>query len=213
MKALVVLGGGAIPEELLFRELETADAVLAADSGAMRLDALGRLPDVLVGDMDSVGPALLETLEAYGVEIVRANSEKDETDGQLALDLAISRGASEITLLGAAGGRLDHMLGNLMLLVRAAMRGVSAIILDGDCKAFAATGPIEITGKIGDTVSVLPIGEGVSIRYLDGFKYGTPESLPLPVDAPVGVSNVMTADTAHVVVDGWVYFIRFLSLI
>ncbi len=210
MNALILLGGSGAPETLLRRELAASDLVVCADSGAAHLNAMGHLPDILVGDMDSIDPSLLATMERSGVELVRVLAAKDETDGWLAVDQAIARGAEEIVILGAMGGRADHLLGNLMLLVRATKRGVRAFIRDGECEITAATGPVEITGKAGQTVSILPIGDGVSVRYLDGLMYGTLEPLPLPIDAPNGVSNVMTADVAHVTVDGFAYLVRLL---
>jgi thiamine pyrophosphokinase len=210
LKALVVAGGG-LPQALLWDELARADIVVCADGGAAHLSAAGRLPHLLVGDMDSIEPGLLEELMSAGVETVRADAEKDETDAQLAVDEAMRRGASEIVLLGALGGRIDHALGNLMLLVRAAERGVRALIKDDACEIFAATGETEISGRAGETVSLLPAGSGVSVRYLDGFRYGTREPLPLPLDAPVGVSNVLTADRAYVFINGWAYIVRIVT--
>lgn len=204
MKALVVAGSD-VPRALLCAEIGSADLVICADSGAKHLDAAGRLPDLLVGDMDSIDAGLLRKLETAGVEIIRAEAAKDETDAQLAVDEAIARGATELVFLGALGGRLDHALGNLMLLVRAAKRGVKSVVMDDACEITAATGFVEIAGRAGDTVSLLPIGPGISVRYLDGLRYGTKEPLPLPDDAPVGVSNEMTAESAHVEIDGWAY--------
>lgn len=211
MKALVLVGGSAVPPDLLASELALADAVVCADGGAAALAHAGRLPDVLVGDMDSIDGALLRQMEAAGVRTVKAVAEKDETDGWLAVDEAIAMGATDITLLGALGGRVDHLLGNLMLLVRAERRGVSARVRDAACEITAATGAVEIAGRAGQTVSLLPIGSGVSVRYLDGFRYGTREPLRLPIDSPVGVSNELTADAAHAVIDGWAYVIRNLA--
>jgi thiamine pyrophosphokinase len=206
VKALVVAGGD-VPRALLLEEMGRADLVVCADSGAKHLDAMGRQPDLLVGDMDSIGGELLRKLVAAGVETVRAKAAKDETDAQLAVDEAIARGTTELVLLGALGGRIDHALGNLMLLVRAAKRGVKSVVKDEACEITAATGFVEITGHAGDTVSLLPIGPGVTMRYLDGLKYGKKEPLPLPIDATVGVSNEMTAERAHVEIDGWAYIV------
>lgn len=207
MKALVVAGGN-VPPGLLREELARSDLVVCADGGARHLEGTGRLPDLLVGDMDSIAPEQLRRLEAACVEVIRAKQEKDETDAQLAVDEAIRRGASEIVFLGALGGRIDHALGNLMLMVCAAEKGVKAVIRDDSCEVFAATGSVEITGRAGETVSLLPAGSGVSVRYLDGFKYGTKEPLPLPIDSPIGVSNVLTAEKAHAEITDWTYIIH-----
>lgn len=211
MNVLIVLGGSAALADLLVHEAELADIIITADSGAAHLAAAGLLPHVLVGDMDSIDASLLRQLESSGVDIVKAIAEKDETDGWLAMDEAISRGATEIVMLGALGGRVDHLLGNLMLLVRAEKRDVRAVIKDEGCEITTVSGAAEIKGRAGDTVSLLPIGEGVSVSYLDGLQYGTQEPLPLPIDAPVGVSNVLTADVAHVVVAGRAYIVKIIS--
>lgn len=208
MKALVIAGGTGVPLELLQDELASAKLIICADSGAMHLALAGRLPDVLVGDMDSIDAGLLARLEASSVEIIRVKAEKDETDAWLAMDEAIARGATEIVLLGMTGGRIDHTLGNMMLLLRAANIGINAVIKDGECEIFVATGAAKISGWAGETVSILPVGAGVSVRYLDGLRYGTMEPLPLPIDSPVGVSNELTSDIAHIVVIGLAYVIR-----
>jgi thiamine pyrophosphokinase len=208
MRAVITLGGGSVPESLLLRELADADILLSADGGAAQPAAAGRLPDVLVGDMDSIDGGLLRSLESSGAEIIRADPAKDETDGLLAVDLAIARGATHIVLLGALGGRPDHFLGNMALLLRAAKRGVRAVMRDAGCEISAATGEVKIAGRAGQTVSVLPVGDGVSVRYLDGLAYGTREPLPLPADAAVGVSNQMTADVANLFVYGWAFIVR-----
>ena len=208
MKAVIILGGEQ-PEAGLLRDcLAETDIVICADSGANWLMQAGRLPDLLVGDMDSIAEGLDKELETKGVRVLRRSAEKDETDGQLALDEAMALGADDITLLGAAGGRLDHLMGNLQLLVRAARRGIKAVMADKTSRAWAATGRTEILGRAGNTLSILPLGEGVSAAYLSGLKYGTLEPLALPMDCPVGVSNVMTEDTAVVEITGWALVVR-----
>lgn len=210
MRALVVAGGDVSPH-LLMEELTQARFVVCADQGARHMAGTGCLPDLLVGDMDSINGETLAVYAAAGTQIIRAEPEKDETDAQLAVDEAIRRGATELVLLGALGGRIDHALGNLMLLVRAAEKGVKALAKDEYSEITAATGFVEIAGRAGQTVSILPVGSNVSVRYLDGFKYGTKEPLPLPMDAPVGVSNELTADKAHAEIAGWAYIIQIAS--
>ncbi|MGZ6256560.1 MAG: thiamine diphosphokinase, partial [Candidatus Limnocylindria bacterium] len=78
VKVIVVAGGDAAPED--GARLDGADLVIAADSGAAWLDARGLRPDLVVGDMDSVDPALLERLATDGVAIERHPAEKDASD-------------------------------------------------------------------------------------------------------------------------------------
>ncbi len=109
--------------------MQESDLTIAADSGLSAFDALGLMPDLLVGDMDSVDPAVLARYEGRLPEH-RLNCIKDDTDGVDALDLAIARGAKEITLLGALGGRLDHTLANIQNAASAAAEGANVTILD-----------------------------------------------------------------------------------
>ena len=99
-------------------------------------------------------------------------------------------------VLGALGGRLDHALANLMLLVRAACKGASAQILDGGVRIIRVDGAYTLEGAKGHTVSLLPLGAAHGVT-LEGFFYPL-EDHTLTCEHPLGVSNVVTADTASV---------------
>jgi len=145
--------------------------------------------------MDSVDPGVLARFEDR-VPLRRLNCIKDDTDGVDALDVAIDRGADRITILGALGGRLDHALANLMLLVRAARKGASARIMDGGVRIIRVDGAYTLEGAKGHTVSLLPLGAAHGVT-LEGFFYPL-EDHTLTCEHPLGVSNVVTADTASV---------------
>ena len=198
MQALIVLGGDAPGRALLESCMRDADLVIAADSGLAAFDAAGLEPDLLVGDMDSV-PA--DVLEKYAGRIPehRLNCIKDDTDGVDALDMAIARGAEKITLLGALGGRLDHALANVMLLVRAHRKGAKAEILSESVRISRVDGYASLSGAKGDTVSLLPLGraEGVTLK---GFFYSLDQAA-LESDYPLGISNVVTDDQAEIKAD------------
>ena len=198
MQALIVLGGDAPGRALLESCMRDADLVIAADSGLAAFDAAGLEPDLLVGDMDSVSA---DVLEKYAGRIPehRLNCIKDDTDGVDALDMAIARGAEKITLLGALGGRLDHALANVMLLVRAHRKGAKAEILSESVRISRVDGYASLSGAKGDTVSLLPLGraEGVTLK---GFFYPLDQAA-LESDYPLGISNVVTDDQAEIKAD------------
>ena len=198
MRALIVLGGDAPGAALLESCMRDADLVIAADSGLSAFDAAGLEPDMLVGDMDSVPPDVHKKYEGRLPER-RLNCIKDDTDGVDALDLAIAQGADMITLLGALGGRLDHALANVMLLVRAHRKGVKAEILSETVRISRVDGYASLCGAKGDTVSFLPLGraEGVTLR---GFFYPL-DRHTLGSDHPLGVSNIITDDQAEAEVE------------
>ena len=157
MKVLIVLGGDAPGVELLKACADEADFSIAADRGLEAFDAAGLEPDMLVGDMDSVSQNVLARYESRLSED-RLNCIKNDTDCEYALNLAISRGATEIVLLGALGGRLDHALANLMMVVRAARRGVWAEIRAEGVQIVRINESYTLTGAKGSTVSLLPLG-------------------------------------------------------
>ena len=178
MRALIVLGGDAPEPALLAACAGQADLTIAADSGLAAFDAAGLAPDLLIGDMDSIDPALLER---YG------NLPQER--------LCCVKG---ITLLGALGGRLDHALANLMLLVRAHRAGVFAEILGEGVRVIRVPGKAVLHGAKGDTVSFLPLGDARGVT-LTGFFYPL-DRHDLHSDYPLGVSNVVTQDEAAVFV-------------
>ena len=198
MRAVIVLGGDAPKAELLAEAMRGADLTSAVDRGLAAFDAAGLMPDLLIGDMDSIRPDVLEKYEGR-VEEERLNCIKDDTDGVHALDVAMEKGADTVVLLGALGGRMDHALANLMLLVRAGRKHVRAEIVDDGVRVFRVDGKETLIGAKGQTVSILPLGgaEGVS---LTGFFYPL-QNRRLTADFPLGISNVVTGDEAVVTVE------------
>lgn len=198
MNALIVLGGDAPGRALLESCMRQADLTIAADRGLEAFCNVGLMPDLLLGDMDSVDRGVLERMASH-TQIERLPCEKDDTDGVHALDAAIARGAQRITILGALGGRMDHAMANLMLLVRAYRHGVIAEILDEQVRIARVCGEAVLHGAKGDTVSLLPAGEVTGVT-LEGFYYHASEPLSFDFSYPLGVSNVVTEDFARVTV-------------
>ncbi|MDD3243944.1 MAG: thiamine diphosphokinase [Eubacteriales bacterium] len=209
MRALIILGGDAPPQELLAREAAQSKLVIAADLGAQYALDAGITPNLVLGDMDSLSDADLLKHLPESVQILHYPCEKDETDGQLAVDEAVARGAGEVCVLGGFGKRPDHALGNLMLLIRLEKRGISACMVDLHTWVRAARGTVEIAGQKGDTLSVLPFGSQVTLGKTKSLKYALEEMTPLPQDAPLGVSNVMLADRCSFCIEGgWAFVCR-----
>ncbi|MBP3655622.1 MAG: thiamine diphosphokinase [Clostridia bacterium] len=200
MHAVIVLGGDLPGETLLRSCLQVCDLSIAADRGLEAFAAAGVTPDLMIGDMDSVRPEVLRQYEGQA-EQRRLNCIKDDTDGVDALDVAIARGAERITLLGALGGRLDHALANLMLLIRAHQKGAFAQILSEDVRIVRVNGETTLHGAKGDTVSLLPLGSARGVT-IGGFFYPLCGG-DLDCSHPLGVSNVVTEEEARVsVADG-----------
>lgn len=125
-QAFVFVGGEVCPERILERPEEDAITV-AADCGWRTAGRLGVTPQILVGDFDSLG----EPQVPEDTEVLQVPAEKNETDTQLAVDLAISRGARQITVIGGLDGRLDHTLSNLAILEKLDALYLHGVITDG----------------------------------------------------------------------------------
>ena len=112
-----IFASGTIENPTRAREAaEKSDLVLAANGGALHCLLLEIVPAIVVGDLDSLDEANRQTLEAGGTEFITHPPDKDQTDLELALLYALARGATEITVLGAIGGRLDMTIANVQLL-------------------------------------------------------------------------------------------------
>lgn len=200
MKVVVVAGGDADPRDAA--QMRDAELVIAANGGAGFLESIGRLPDLLVGDLDSADAAMVERLTAAGVAIERHPSAKDATDAELAIDRAVTAGARRVTVIGAfAGTRLDHELANLLLLTDAGWAGAlqDLRMVRGRTLARAVHGrrTVVLEGRPGDTVSLLPVGgdaRGVSTSGLQFPLAG--ETLGLGRSR--GISNVVVSAPASV---------------
>lgn len=176
-----------------------ADLVLAADGGARFLAGIGVTPCAVVGDFDSLDPDSVRRLEATRVELVRHPVRKDVTDGELAVEEALRRGANEVVLAGATGA-LDHTLGHLAILRRLAARGVAARLAAPDLSVTVLVAPaaVGLAAPTGVRVSVVPLGGDATVT-LRGFDYPLERGV-LPADACLGIGN-MVAGTGPAVVD------------
>ncbi|HEX6139666.1 MAG TPA: thiamine diphosphokinase [Candidatus Limnocylindria bacterium] len=200
MKAVVVAGGDA--EEGDLGQLTDADLVIAADGGATWLDGAGRTPDLLVGDLDSAPPSLVERLAAAGVPIERHPAAKDATDAELAVDRAVERGADVVVVIGALGGdRLDHELANVLLVADPGLYGaVDDLRLVRGATIVRALGPrrtLVLDGGVGTLVSLLPIGGDAIGIGTSGLRFPL-HGERLGFGRSRGASNVVEAVPASV---------------
>ena len=199
-KRIVVLAGSRIEDlEWLRRELAAAapDAVLCADGGARYARLVGVVPDLIVGDLDSLAEELQCSFRAEGISMAGYPARKDETDTQLALERALAMGAGEILVFGALGNRLDHTLANIGLLLLGRNRGAAVVLRDESCDVFAVTGEAVIRGEAGQTVSVFPLGGDAAGIDLTGFEYPL-VGAAMTLSRPYGISNRLAATTGRI---------------
>lgn len=176
-------------------ELLEDDFIICADGGLDYAKECGIMPDVVIGDMDSAKE------DAHGFETILYPVEKDFTDSELSIDLAIEKGCDEIILTGMTGSRLDHTLANIGLLKRIADKGVSAVLKDENNTIYYIDDTLELAGQKGMTVSVIPLCEKLECVYEEGFYYKL-SGEDLNFASTRGVSNIITEDKATISVGG-----------
>ena len=198
MHTVIFAGGTVKSGKAIYEAIADAELIIAADSGAATALRFGCTPSILVGDFDSLDAYTLQQLDERGIEIQRVPVEKDETDTELAIQVALERGATSITLLGALGGtRFDHSVANMLLLL--AVEKVPLWIVDGPAVCWLLRGPgsVPIVGHKGDLLSLLPItGDATGVRTSNLYYSLRDETLPLGKTR--GTSNLLTQDTAEV---------------
>jgi thiamine pyrophosphokinase len=178
---------------------EPGDRVIAADLGGAHALAWGWPIDLLVGDLDSLGPDARAALAARGVPTVTAPTAKDETDLELTLGYALAEDPEAIIICAALGGRTDHLLANVLLLARPDLAEHDVQIADGaeTVRLLRGPGALALRGATGDIVSLLPLGGDAAGVVTDGLQYPLRDET-LYLGHSRGVSNVFTAEEASV---------------
>ena len=208
----VIVSGGMIQEDFGLDFLKKIQeerkgkklVLMAADRGLDFFRKNGITPDIADGDFDSLsveGKKYLENLK--DTEIIRLQPEKDDTDTQSTLNLAIAKGSENILILGATGGRIDHLIGNLGLLTLGKLKGVSVAIADAQnyiCLVKSGT-ILSKAGQFGKYVSFFSAGEAVEGLTLKGFKYPLNNFCLTTADSGLTVSNEIRDDTAQITYD------------
>lgn len=174
------------------RVVRAAGLLVCADGGLRAARRLGVRPQVAIGDFDSAPRGLRTWAARAGARIVVHPVEKDKTDTELAVDYAIAAGARAIDFLGALGGRLDHELANVALLLKARAAGVAMFIRDGRTIMFLAQRRSPLPAVPGDTVSLLPVSSQVTGITTSGLFYRLHRAT-LSRGSTRGISNRVTS--------------------
>lgn len=198
--SVLIFANGDMPEIDWVRPyLDRASAVVAADGGVYHVLRTGRFPDVVVGDMDSIGQDVLAELQQMQIKLDDHPREKDETDLELALLYAAKQYAErEILVFGVLGGRLDQTLANILLLAHPELRHKRVRLVEKHQRAWIVHDQTNIRGRVGDTVSLIPLGGNVHIAHTEHLKWPLIDET-LSFGPARGVSNVLTAENGRVV--------------
>ena len=178
----------------LSRRPGSGDTVIAADGGWRICREEGIVPDLLLGDFDS-----LHTVPDF-THIRRVPVEKDDTDMMLAIKEGLARGETVFHLYGGVGGRTDHTIANLQGLLYLAERGAQGWLY-GDRERFTAirNGEIDLPAREKGIVSVFCMGADAQGVTIEGGQYTVHDAV-LTASFPLGVSNHFVGNPVRVAV-------------
>ena len=204
MKAYIYSGGEIFPQ-YISEKPDGEDIVIAADSGYNNAKKLGVTPQILIGDFDSIKghPDDVD-------EIIQLPCEKDVTDTQYAIEVAIKKGAREIVIICGTGGRFDHAISNMCILEGLHKKGIRATIVSGQnrIRYIKDTGFILIRDKNYKYFSILAADEKVKGVTIEGGKYPLSKKTILR-EHQFAVSNEIEKNCALITVKkGGIYIIE-----
>lgn len=203
---VLVVADGDVDDAVLVAQAALASYVIAADGGAARALAAGVLPDLVIGDGDSLHADERARIEALGATIRDADPHKDESDTELCLLAAVDGGAAAVALVGAFGGpRPEHAVANLLLLADPRFDGVALELFTGAARMTRMGSShdgarLGIKGRRGDWVSLLAFAGDVEGVRTTGLRYPL-DGERLTTGPARGLSNELL-DTTAVITTG-----------
>ncbi len=191
MKAYIYTGGSICREDITERP-DKDTLIIAADSGYDNARLLGVSPSVLVGDLDS-----LRTKDYDCAELIKLPAEKDLSDTQAAVNIALERGADTVVIVGGLDGRLDHTLANLAIIAGLTKKGITAYMTDGrnrvryisSSSALIARGAYKYLSLIADSEKL----RGVTVK---GCKYPLTKATLTKDEPSLAISNEIVENCA-----------------
>lgn len=199
MTAVIICNGKISDYSYYNKYFEKADFIICVDGGAAHARQFGVILDVLIGDFDSISQSDFYFYKDAGTEIIKFPAEKDMTDSELAIELAIERGADTIIILGGLGSRIDHLLSNIFILKKLSDAGVSGIIADEQNEVTIINDKIQLQRENSFKVTLLPITEKVEGVTTKGLYYPLFDAT-IVMGSTWGVSNEFSSDIAEVTI-------------
>lgn len=202
---MIIVSGGSIEDKFAKEWIEQyqPEYIIVADSGMEFMRRVGIKPDMIIGDFDSVASETLRFFkEQEGIIFKELNPIKDDTDTEFAICQAIHLGAKEITVLGATGTRLDHVLGNVALLGIGLQKNVSIHLVDkhNRIRMIDKSMKLDKSKQFGAYVSLIPYAGDVKGVTLRGFKYPL-ENFTMESFSSLGISNEIVDNQAEILLE------------
>ncbi len=198
-RALIISGGDVTQR---FDISKDYGLIIAVDGGLAATDKLGVIPDVIIGDFDTVDEELLSVYEQKErCKIVRMKPEKDDTDTEAAVRYAMDQGICKIDLLGGTGSRFDHTMANMFLLKMAHEQGVEICIYNDLSKIYVISGKKQYRKNefYGKYISFIQFDGSANGVTMHGFKYDVNAfDFDTSKTYRLGISNELCRDEAWI---------------
>lgn len=174
--------------------IEKEDCLIAADGAAKHIIKLGLVPNVIIGDMDSISPNLLEQSHLPHTTFIKYPTKKDKTDFELAVDYCLENKFEEIIIFGILGDRIDHFIANIFLItkIQSEKRSIKIKIIENKKEIYALNEKIAISGQVGDELSIIPISSKLEGVVTNGLEYKL-NNETLSLGSTRGISNVFSS--------------------
>ena len=189
MKCVIIANGDFEYKGAVRDVLDDAELIICADGGARHLKAVNIHPHVLIGDFDSIQAEDKMLFETGKTLIITHPVNKDKTDTHLCIDWAVENQATDISLLGVTGTRMDFTLANIYLLTKLARKGIPARIINSHNEIYLTHDYLELKGWPGEYLSLIPVSEKVKGITLKGLEYKL-ENAEIQMGDSLGISNM-----------------------
>ncbi|WHH59891.1 thiamine diphosphokinase [Petroclostridium sp. X23] len=197
MRVWIVSNGDIVDYGFYKDKIGPSDFIICADGGTKHAVKMGILPNVILGDFDSIGKEYFNDEQLENIEFIQYSCDKDETDTQLAVEYAVKLGGTEIVLIGSLGTRMDHSFANISLLKMLLDKGITGKILNEHNEIYLTDTKIKLRGQVGEIVSVLPITEVVTGVTTKGLQYAL-NNAQMTFGVPNGISNVLIEEEIEI---------------
>jgi thiamine pyrophosphokinase len=196
MKKCVIIASAPADDDDILKNIDAVNSfVICADGGLDIALRNGLIPNLIIGDFDSLQGALPDKIET-----IKLNMAKDDTDMMAAIKEGIQRGYRQFELYCALGGRFDHSFANFSALQYLTSQGCKAVIETKGCRVFLLTsGRLTLRKLKNSTLSVFPFGADYCTVSYEGMKFPLRET-QLFSNNPIGVSNEIIDDNAQIIV-------------
>ncbi len=195
--AWVFAGGNFQVDDVLVTDIRRGDVVVGVDHGIAHCLRIGVVPTVLVGDFDSIDPAILNDQRLVNVPRRSFPARKNSSDLELALQGLVGTDVSRVILLGISGGRSDHHLFNWLLPFQTDWPfAVELVDHSVHAHVVCARYPLHVSAFVGQTISLLALPEAIGVTT-KGLEYPLVDHT-MTHGSTLGLSNVADADAIRV---------------